>query len=123
MLGCIKQPDIQLLLVPIRADRVIPICVDAFVFGDVLRPGVYELPMGTSLRDLVFKYGGGMLAGVVGLSLLGGLIWLATGESDDAGHDHIRRAVRGADGHATLIRGSPALRGRMDGVAAGEEAA
>ncbi|MCB0175651.1 MAG: SLBB domain-containing protein [Anaerolineae bacterium] len=31
--------------------------------GDVLRPGVYELPMGTSLRDLVFEYGGGMLAG------------------------------------------------------------
>jgi NADH-quinone oxidoreductase subunit F len=31
--------------------------------GDVLQPGVYELPMGTSLRDLVFNYGGGMLAG------------------------------------------------------------
>lgn len=31
--------------------------------GDVLRPGVYELPMGTSLQELVFNYGGGMLAG------------------------------------------------------------
>ncbi|MCB0165416.1 MAG: SLBB domain-containing protein, partial [Anaerolineae bacterium] len=31
--------------------------------GDVLHPGVYELPMGTSLHDLVFEYGGGMLAG------------------------------------------------------------
>ena len=29
--------------------------------GDVLRPGLYELPMGTSLQDLVFGHGGGML--------------------------------------------------------------
>ncbi len=29
--------------------------------GDVLRPGAYELPLGTSLRTLVFEYGGGML--------------------------------------------------------------
>jgi NADH-quinone oxidoreductase subunit F len=31
--------------------------------GDVLRPGLYELPMGTALRDLVFAHGGGMLGG------------------------------------------------------------
>ncbi len=31
--------------------------------GDVLRPGLHELPMGTSLRELVFDRGGGMLAG------------------------------------------------------------
>lgn len=31
--------------------------------GDVLRPGLYELPMGTSLETLVFQYGGGMLQG------------------------------------------------------------
>ncbi|MFH5927107.1 NADH-ubiquinone oxidoreductase-F iron-sulfur binding region domain-containing protein [Roseomonas xinghualingensis] len=31
--------------------------------GDVLRPGLHELPMGTSLRSLVFEHGGGMLAG------------------------------------------------------------
>lgn len=31
--------------------------------GDVLRPGLYELPMGTPLRELVFTHGGGMLAG------------------------------------------------------------
>lgn len=31
--------------------------------GDVLKPGLHELPMGTSLRELVFEYGGGMLAG------------------------------------------------------------
>ncbi len=31
--------------------------------GDVLRPGLYELPMGTSLHDLVFIHGGGMLLG------------------------------------------------------------
>ncbi|RAI57716.1 complex I 51 kDa subunit family protein [Roseicella frigidaeris] len=30
--------------------------------GDVLRPGLHELPMGTSLRELVFAHGGGMLA-------------------------------------------------------------
>lgn len=29
--------------------------------GDVLKPGVYELPMGTPLSELIFKYGGGML--------------------------------------------------------------
>lgn len=30
--------------------------------GDVLRPGLHELPMGTTLRELVFEHGGGMLA-------------------------------------------------------------
>jgi NADH-quinone oxidoreductase subunit F len=31
--------------------------------GDVLNPGLYELPMGTSLQELIFTYGGGMLDG------------------------------------------------------------
>jgi len=31
--------------------------------GDVMRPGLHELPMGTSLRELIFDHGGGMLAG------------------------------------------------------------
>lgn len=31
--------------------------------GDVLNPGVYELPMGVSLEELIFTYGGGMLQG------------------------------------------------------------
>jgi NADH-quinone oxidoreductase subunit F len=31
--------------------------------GDVLRPGLYELPMGTRLETLVFEHGGGMLLG------------------------------------------------------------
>jgi len=31
--------------------------------GDVLRPGFYELPMGTPLKDLIYKYGGGVLLG------------------------------------------------------------
>lgn len=31
--------------------------------GDVMRPGLYELPMGTPLRELVFGLGGGVLAG------------------------------------------------------------
>lgn len=29
--------------------------------GDVLEPGLYELPMGTTLHELVFVHGGGML--------------------------------------------------------------
>lgn len=31
--------------------------------GDVLRPGLYELPMGTPLHELVFEHGGGLLQG------------------------------------------------------------
>ena len=31
--------------------------------GDVLSPGVYELPMGTPLSELIFNYGQGMLVG------------------------------------------------------------
>jgi NADH-quinone oxidoreductase subunit F len=31
--------------------------------GDVLRPGLHELPMGTTLRELVLDHGGGVLAG------------------------------------------------------------
>jgi len=31
--------------------------------GDVLSPGIYELPMGTTLEELIFEYGGGMLQG------------------------------------------------------------
>jgi NADH-quinone oxidoreductase subunit F len=31
--------------------------------GDVLKPGAYELPMGTPLRSLVYVHGGGMLQG------------------------------------------------------------
>ncbi len=31
--------------------------------GDVLRPGAYELPMGTPLESLIFDHGGGMLVG------------------------------------------------------------
>ncbi len=31
--------------------------------GDVLHPGVYELPMGTPLRELIYAHGGGLLSG------------------------------------------------------------
>ena len=31
--------------------------------GDVLNPGLYELPMGTTLKSLIFDHGGGMLEG------------------------------------------------------------
>jgi len=30
------------------------------VSGDVMRPGVYEVPMGTPVSELIFKYGGGI---------------------------------------------------------------
>jgi len=33
------------------------------VSGQVLKPGVYELPLGTSLRELIFKHAGGMKEG------------------------------------------------------------
>jgi len=33
------------------------------VSGPVLRPGVYELPVGTSLREIIFTHAGGMLPG------------------------------------------------------------
>ena len=32
--------------------------------GDVLNPGLYELPMGITLRELIDHYGGGMLEGL-----------------------------------------------------------
>ena len=31
--------------------------------GDILHPGVYELPMGTPLRELIYEHGGGLLSG------------------------------------------------------------
>ncbi|MFQ6070579.1 MAG: NADH-quinone oxidoreductase subunit NuoF [Candidatus Aminicenantales bacterium] len=33
------------------------------VSGMVRKPGIYELPLGTKLRDIIFKYAGGMKAG------------------------------------------------------------
>jgi glycolate oxidase FAD binding subunit len=43
----------------------------------------------------------------------GGLVWLATPETGDAGAEIIRRAARQASGYATLMRGSEALRARV----------
>ncbi len=40
----------------------------------------------------------------------GGLLWLAVQGAEDGGAAAIRTALAGADGHATLIRGSRALR-------------
>ena len=44
----------------------------------------------------------------------GGLVWLALPELEDAGAAVIRAAVHEAGGHATLVRGSADLRGRID---------
>lgn len=43
----------------------------------------------------------------------GGLVWLAVPEADDAGAAVIRAAVQETGGHATLVRGSADLRGRI----------
>lgn len=43
----------------------------------------------------------------------GGLVWVAVPETEDAGAAAIRAAVQETGGHATLVRGSADLRGRI----------
>jgi glycolate oxidase FAD binding subunit len=44
----------------------------------------------------------------------GGLIWLSLPEANDAGASVIRTALATTGGHATLVRGAPDLRSRID---------
>jgi glycolate oxidase FAD binding subunit len=44
----------------------------------------------------------------------GGLTWLSVPEAKDAGAHAIRTALSSTGGHATLVRGSPDLRSRID---------
>jgi glycolate oxidase FAD binding subunit len=44
----------------------------------------------------------------------GGLIWLSVQEANGAGASVIRSALAASGGHATLVRGSPDLRSRID---------
>lgn len=66
--------------------------------GDVLHPGVYELPMGTPLRDLIFDYGGGMLeeAGIKAIFTGGPSNTLLTAEDLDVPLDFDSVRARGA---------------------------
>ncbi|WP_172299686.1 FAD-binding protein [Pseudoruegeria sp. HB172150] len=43
----------------------------------------------------------------------GGLVWLLTDETNDAGAASIRQQIVALGGHATLVRGGEALRGRV----------
>ncbi len=43
----------------------------------------------------------------------GGLIWLTLPEGEDGSHQAVREALAGIGGHATLVRGSSDLRGRL----------
>jgi NADH-quinone oxidoreductase subunit F len=43
------------------------------ISGDVATPGVFELPMGTPLDELVFEHGGGMRAGRTLKAVLSGV--------------------------------------------------
>jgi glycolate oxidase FAD binding subunit len=44
----------------------------------------------------------------------GGLIWLSVPEANDASAPVIRTALGASGGHATLVRGSPDLRSRIE---------
>jgi glycolate oxidase FAD binding subunit len=44
----------------------------------------------------------------------GGLIWLSVPETGDTGAQVVRAALPTTGGHATLVRGSPDLRTRID---------
>ncbi len=44
----------------------------------------------------------------------GGLVWLAVNASEDAGSKVIRDAMRGLNGHATLLRAPPQVRSKVD---------
>jgi NADH-quinone oxidoreductase subunit F len=67
--------------------------------GDVLYPGVYELPMGTTLHDLVFTHGGGLLSGkpIKAVFTGGPSNTLLTPEDLDVGLDFDSLRERGAN--------------------------
>ena len=44
----------------------------------------------------------------------GGLMWVMLAESDDAGAPAVRRTIRAAGGHATLVRAPASVRATVD---------
>jgi NADH-quinone oxidoreductase subunit F len=60
------------------------------VSGHVKNPGIYEMPLGVKMRDLIFKYGGGLEAGrTVKAVIPGGLSMpVIRGDQIDVAVDH-----------------------------------
>ncbi|MBF6561052.1 MAG: NADH-quinone oxidoreductase subunit NuoF [Candidatus Binataceae bacterium] len=60
------------------------------ISGHVLRPGIYEMPLGVKLRDLIYKFGGGLADGrTVKAVIPGGLSMpVLRGDQIDVAVDH-----------------------------------
>ncbi|HVA12849.1 MAG TPA: NADH-quinone oxidoreductase subunit NuoF, partial [Stellaceae bacterium] len=60
------------------------------VSGHVMRPGIYEMPLGVKLRDLIYKFGGGLADGrTVKAVIPGGLSMpVLRGDQIDVAVDH-----------------------------------
>jgi NADH:ubiquinone oxidoreductase subunit F (NADH-binding)/NADH:ubiquinone oxidoreductase subunit E len=68
------------------------------ISGDVSRPGIYEVPMGTKYSELIYQYGGGILGGKAMLS------FAPSGPS--AGYLHASMAELPLDWNAVAAAGS-----------------
>ncbi|MFW5681019.1 MAG: FAD-binding protein [Pseudomonadota bacterium] len=87
---------------------------DVRVFAEPRDRAVWRLSTaptdGPGLADSLAR----ALGGDAYLDWAGGLVWLAVPETGDAGAAAIRARLRPLGGHATLVRGSPALRAAVD---------
>ncbi|MDH5424038.1 MAG: SLBB domain-containing protein [Gammaproteobacteria bacterium] len=80
--------------------------------GDVLSPGVFELPMGTTLEDLIYTYGQGLLVGkkLKAVFTGGPSNTILTGESLDVNLDfnsvQLKRAALGTGAMIVVSQGT-----------------